>query len=94
MWSDICESAFQSFKKLVTSPPILNFDKLFVITTDASNKAVGAMLSQGEISRDLPISFASRVLSSAETNYSIKEKEMLAIFWAVNHFRPYVFLNF
>lgn len=94
LWTDICENAFQNIKNLVTSPPILkfaDFNKPFIITTDASNKAIGAVLSQGEIGKDLPISFASRVLNSAEINYSVTEKEMLAICWAVNHFRPYVF---
>ena len=35
----------------------------FIVTTDASNYAVGAVLSQGQIGKDLPIAFTSRVLA-------------------------------
>ena len=79
---------------LLTSPPILqypDFTRQFILTTDASNECVGAVLSQGEPSKDLPIAFASRVMSKAEKNYSVSEKELLAITWAVKHYRPYLF---
>ena len=65
--------------------------KPFVITTDASNCALGAILSQGPVGKDLPIAFASRTLSQAEVNYNTTEKELLAIIFAVKHFRPYVY---
>jgi hypothetical protein len=42
---------------------------------------VGAVLSQGEIGKDLPCAFASRSLNKAERNYSTTEKELLAIVW-------------
>ncbi|KAL4136302.1 hypothetical protein QTP88_007850 [Uroleucon formosanum] len=42
------------------------FTKPFIVTTDASGKALGAILSQGEISQDLPIAYASRTLSKCE----------------------------
>ena len=62
--------------------PILqypDFSKPFVLTTDASNFAIGAVLSQGKIGSDLPIAYASRALNASETNYSTIEKELLAI---------------
>ena len=62
-----------------------------MLTTDASAFAIGAVLSQGPIGKDLPIAFASRTLCSAETKYSTIERELLAIVWAVKHFRPYLF---
>lgn len=49
------------------------------------------MLSQGETGRDLPIHFASRALSRTEEKYSVPEKEMLAIFWALQTFRNYLY---
>lgn len=73
--------------------PILqypDFTKPFVLTTDASNIALGAVLSQGRIGNDKPICFASRTLSESEINYSTIEKELLAIIWA-KYFRPYLF---
>lgn len=72
-------------------PPISGFQKPFIHTTDASNFAIGAVLSQGTLNQDKPVSFASRTLSDTETNYSTVEKEMLAIIWATKHFRPYLY---
>lgn len=74
--------------------PILqfpDFSKPFILTTDASNYALGAVLSQGAVGNDKPIAYASRTLNDAETRYSTTEKELLAIVWAVKYFRPYLY---
>ena len=89
-----CKSSFKDLKEALVSNPILiypNFEEPFLLTTDASAFAIGAILSQGPIGKDLPIAFASRTLCSAETKYSTIERELLAIVWAVKHFRPYLF---
>ena len=52
-----------------------DFTKPFVLT-DASNKALGAILSQGPIGQNLPVAYASRTLVNAENNYSTTEKEL------------------
>lgn len=86
--------AFEVCKTLLTNDPILKypeFDKPFILTTDASNFAIGAVLSQGSLNNDKPTCYASRTLSDAEVNYSTIEKEMLAIIWAVKHVRPYLY---
>lgn len=85
---------FELCKKILCNDPILkypDFEKPFVLTTDASNVAIGAVLSQGKVGNDLPIAYASRTLNPAETNYSTIEKELLAIVWATKYFRPYLF---
>jgi len=51
-----------------------DFNKPFVLTTDASRFAVGAMFIQGKIGQDKPIAFVSRTLNEAEQNYSTIEK--------------------
>lgn len=87
-------NCFNHCKTLLTNEPILqypDFEKPFVLTTDASNYAIGAILSQGPIGSDLPISYASRTLNEHEINYSVIEKELLAIVWATKYFRPYLF---
>jgi len=68
-----------------------DFSKPFILTTDASKTALGAVLSQGEIGSDKPIAFASRTLNKHELNKPIIEKELLAIHWGINYFRPYLY---
>lgn len=85
---------FEKCKTLLVNDPILqypDFSKEFILTTDASNLAIGAVLSQGPIGSDKPIAYASRTLNSSEINYSTIEKELLAIVWATKYFRPYLF---
>lgn len=85
---------FEKCKNILCNEPILqypDFSKEFVLTTDASNVAIGAILSQGSIGSDRPICYASRTLNKSEQNYSTIEKELLAIVWATKYFRPYLF---
>lgn len=87
-------TCFETCKNLLINDPILqypDFVKSFNLTTDASNVALGAVLSQGPIGKDLPIAFASRTLNDTEQNYSVIEKELLAIVWATKYFRPYLY---
>jgi hypothetical protein len=94
VWGTEQQLAFEELRDKLISAPILqhpNFEKEFVITTDASNLAIGGVLSQGKVGEDLPIAYASRVLNSAEKNYPVVEKELLAIVWTIKHFRPYLY---
>lgn len=90
------KECFETCKKILTNAPVLqfpDFEKPFILTTDASNFAIGAVLSQGAIGSDKPIAYASRTLSDTETRYSTIEKELLAVVWAVKYFRPYLYGN-
>ena len=83
-------ASFNKLKTLITSDPILvnpDFNNTFTLTTDASNFALGAVLSQS----GHPICYASRTLNNHEINYSTIEKELLAIVWAVKYFRVYIY---
>lgn len=83
-------SSFEMLKRLLINEPILkypDFLKTFTVTTDASQYALGAILSQ----EGHPICYASRTLNDHEQNYSTIEKELLAVVWATKYFRPYVF---
>lgn len=85
---------FNHCKTLLTNDPILqypDFTKDFNLTTDASNFALGAVLSQGPIGSDRPVAYASRTLNDSELNYSTIEKELLAIVWATKYFRAYLY---
>lgn len=86
--------AFNNLKELLTSPEILrfpDFDKPFILTTDASEYAIGAVLSQGEIGKDKPITYISRSLNKTEEGYATNEREMLAIVWALDNLRNYLY---
>ena len=92
--TEIQKQAFQILQNKIVSRPLLlypDFTKPFIVTTDASDYALGGILSQGKIGEDLPISSASRTLQGAELNYSTIEKELLAIVFCVKHFRPYLY---
>lgn len=92
-WSNICQKAFEDLKNALTNEPLLqypDFNRTFNLTCDASNYAIGCVLSQGPIGKDLPIAYASRTLNKVEQNYSTTEKELCAIIWGVKQFRPYL----
>jgi len=75
-WTEAQENASQHLKsKLTRQYP--DFSKELVLTTEASNQGVGAVLSQGPIGKDLPVAYASRSLNRAETHYTTSEKELL-----------------
>jgi hypothetical protein len=71
-WGEDQEIAFRTLKRKLVSKPILqypDFSEEFILTTDTSNDGAGAVLSQGEIGKDLPVAFASRSFNKAERNY-------------------------
>jgi len=62
-----------------------------LVTTDASGYTIGGILSQGTMGKDLSIVYISQLLNKTEQNYSIIEKELLAIVYSVQFFRPYIY---
>ena len=93
-WTQECEDAMNELKKRLTCAPVLgypDYSSPFVLSTDASRTAIGAILSQvGADKVDKVIGYRGRSLSGAEKNYSISELEALAIFDALKHFRHYL----
>jgi hypothetical protein len=93
VWDDKTEKAFNTLKECLITEPLLqypDFTRPFLLTTDASNEAIGAVLSQGPVGKDLPLGYASRTLNNAEKNYPTVE-ELLAIVWGCKHFRQYLY---
>ena len=93
VWSENCQEALDNLKRKLVTAPILrgqNWAPHFHIHTDASNKAIGATL--GQIDENLPyaIYFISKNLSKAELNYTVIEKELLAIVHSLNKFKHYI----
>lgn len=92
-WDTACNDTFKILKEILLSRTVLVYpawEEPFILTTDASNEAFGAILSQGMVDSGRPISFASRTLNKAEKNYSTTEKELLAIVWSVKNYRPHL----
>ncbi|GFW67614.1 hypothetical protein TNCV_3392851 [Trichonephila clavipes] len=93
-WGPEEVEAFNSLKKALTSDPVLGmYDERASteIHTDASGYGIGAVLVQIQNNVEKCIAYASRTLTKAEKNYSTTERECLAIVWATNKFRPYIF---
>src|ERR1700712_2354959 len=93
VWSDECQRVFQELKDRFTSAPILrHFDPVLptIVECDASDFAIGAVLSQKTEVRLHPITFHSRKLNKHEINYDIHDKEMLAIVSAFKTWRRYL----
>lgn len=69
-----------------------DFEKEFIIYTDASNLAFGAILAQlDENGRDQPVAYTSRVMNKHIQNHTVTEKECLAVIFAVKQFRHYIY---
>ncbi|GJW80336.1 reverse transcriptase domain-containing protein [Tanacetum coccineum] len=81
-FSDKCLASFKILKKRLTEAPILvspDWDLPFELMCDASDFAIGAVLGQRKDKYFRPIHYASKTLSDAQTNYTVTEKELLAV---------------
>ena len=93
-WTLEAQESFEILKKCLISAPILShpkFDLPFEIFTDASAYGVGAILKQRIDGKEHVISYASKILNKAEVDYSPTDRECLAIIFAIQKFRPYIF---
>ena len=94
-WTIECQEAFVTLKRKLLTDPILafpNFNRPFILHTDASDFAIGAVLSQKDDNGiDRVISYASRKLNPAERNYSATARECLAVVHWTKYYRPYLF---
>jgi hypothetical protein len=82
VWGDRQEKAFTELKDALCSDTVLaylDFTSPFLLTTDASRLALGAILSQVQNGIERPLAYASRQLNKAEQNHSATELECLGI---------------
>ena len=95
-WTDQMQVAFDEIKRRIGNAVALsipNMERGFVLVTDCSNIAAGAMLAQEAHDRSnqlIPCAFYHHALSKSESKYSATEKELLAIVLAVKKFRVYL----
>ena len=93
VWGKDQQEAFEYLKRCFTTAPILchfHPERDTVVETDASDYALGCILSQIQNKRLHPVTFHSRKLSSAERNYDIHDKELLAILVAFLEWKHYL----
>src|SRR6185369_5995394 len=99
IWEEAQQKAFEDLKNALLTEALLyhpDFSKEFIIHTDASNSGLGAILHQEHLTADgeveeRPVAFASRALTPSEVNYSATQLEAMAVVWAVNKFKPFVY---
>lgn len=96
IWGPEQQQSFEALKAALSSAPILSapdFTSPFAVTTvsaDASDFAIGAVLTQGEKDTLKTIAYLSRKLNPAERNYPVHERELLAIIFALKQWRHYL----
>jgi hypothetical protein len=93
-WNDAARKAFETLKQAFTRAPVLitfDPDQPITVETDASDYALGAVLSQpGKDGKLQPVAYYSKKLQPAELNYEIYDKELLAIVCAFKEWEVYL----
>lgn len=93
-WTDECENAFKKLKHDICQQATLAFPLYdgtpFQVYCDASNHALGAVLTQVQNGQNVPLAFASRKLNDAERKYPTYRREILAVIFAIKQFKHYL----
>jgi transposase InsO family protein len=91
-FDDDCRRAFQELKRRLTEAPLLrhyDYSLETMLETDASDGIIAGILSQKHPDGNwYPVGYFSKTMASAELNYEIHDKEMLAIVRSFGHWRP------
>ena len=93
-WTAKCTEAFDALKHALSQAPVLAYPMFqlpFILDTDASNIACGAVLSQVQDGQERVVAYWSKMLSKEERNYCTTRKELLSVVKAVCHFRNYLY---
>nr|GFB75732.1 reverse transcriptase domain-containing protein [Tanacetum cinerariifolium] len=94
--SQECVDAFDTLKKKLTEAPILvvpDWNLPFELMCNAIDFAIDAVLGQRKMKHFQPIHYASKTMTEAQIHYNTTEKEMLAVVYAFEKFRPYLVLS-
>ena len=89
-WNNVAEQAFNNVKDALANATMLQYPNVNAPTclvTDASDSAVGAVLQQYDQGTWRPLSFFSKKMSTTERRYSTFDRELLAVYLAIKHFR-------
>ena len=90
LWTEECQNFFTILTKLLSDAPVLvktNISQSFLVTTDASNKHVGGVLSQiQQNGSNMPVGYFSKKLNIAESRYSTTDQEALGVVLTCRNF--------
>jgi hypothetical protein len=93
IFTEECLQSFHTLKKALISAPVIqppNWYLPFEIMCEATDYAVGAVLSQLKDKKHYAISYATKTLTGPQLNYNTTEKELLAVVFAIEKFRSYL----
>jgi hypothetical protein len=94
IWENDQQQAFEKLKTALISAPVLAFPTIYgeyILDTDASHEATGAVLSQIQNGDEKVIAYASHKLSKAERSYCVTRKELLSVYRYVKQFSHYLY---
>jgi hypothetical protein len=96
VWNEETEEAFQRLKERIAADVMLAFpdqDRPFTVTTDASEYAIEAVLSDTDPASGIerPVMFLSKALDCTQSNWCTPEKELYAVVYALEKFCPYIY---
>lgn len=95
-WTVECQDAFVFLRDTLCAEPVMchpDFTQPFVLCTDASQVAIGSVLTQQVNGLDRVVAYASHALAAAERRWSTYDRELWAIVWSVRNFRHYLGLR-
>ncbi|GBG62842.1 hypothetical protein CBR_g32427 [Chara braunii] len=96
-WTDECEAAFKRLKHALAHHEVLMVpdpQRPFVVTTDASQYGIGAVLAQQDDKKLRPVEYMSKKMPSKKLAKSTYERELYALYKALVHWRHYLLGRF
>ena len=93
IWCDRCEEAFNTLKTKLRSAPVLGYpnrDDEFILDTDCSAYAAGAVSSQIQDGVEKPIAYSSKTRNKSQKNYCTTMRELLAVVLFTKQFHHYL----
>ena len=92
-WGPEQDEAFRTLKEKLVNAPILVMPRdegSFHLDTNASDRGIGAVLSQEQDSCEVVLAYASRTLSRPERNHDVTHQELLAVVYGLMMYRQYL----
>ena len=98
-WTEQCDDAFSDLKGALVGDEVMSYPNdsgMFILDTDASNTAIGAVLSQMQWCEksgcvvEKPVFYASKSLTKSQRRYCVTRRELLAVVTFVHQFRHFL----